>query len=403
MANPTMDYDYDYDLVIVGGGIHGAGVAQAAAAAGYKALVVEKDKLASGTSSRSSKLIHGGLRYLESGEFSLVRECLQERDRLLTLAPDLVQLKPFYVPIYKNTRRRPWQLYIGLSLYWLLSGCSYTGRFRKLPQSEWQQLDGLKTTDLECVFEYWDGQTDDATLTRAVMQSALSLGAELHMPAQFLGARLDDQGCEVEYSYNNEQINCTARVLVNAAGPWAGQVLEQISPAPHKQAFCDVELVQGTHLLLPGALKKGMYYLEAPQDQRAIFIMQRGENILLGTTEKGYAGDPDNVCPSVEEVDYLLDVLRHYFPDHLATTSDKILSSYAGLRVLPGGNDSPFSRAREIILAVDRDQQPRLLTIYGGKLTSYRIDAEKVINKLATSLPNQKPVADTRVLPLALP
>src|SRR5580698_130977 len=141
----------EYDVIVVGGGIHGAGVMQAAAAAGHSTLLIEKDGLASGTSSRSSKLIHGGLRYLESGQFSLVRESLRERAVHLKIAPDLVKLKPFYIPVYPDTRRRPWQLKLGLWVYALLGGFDASTRFGAVPRKEWPGLDGLDTRHLQAV------------------------------------------------------------------------------------------------------------------------------------------------------------------------------------------------------------------------------------------------------------
>ena len=178
----------EYDVIVVGGGIHGAGVLQAAAAAGYSALLIEKRALASGTSSRSSKLIHGGLRYLESGQFALVRENLHEREVHLRIAAELVELKPFFIPIYSDTRRRPWQLQIGLSLYALLGGFRPGTRFGQGAEARMAaSLDGLDTASLEAVIRYHDAQTDDAALTRAVVESARSLGGELAMPANFTG------------------------------------------------------------------------------------------------------------------------------------------------------------------------------------------------------------------------
>src|SRR3984957_18551600 len=165
----------EYDVIVVGGGIHGAGVMQAAAAAGHSTLLIEKCALASGTSSRSSKLIHGGLRYLESGQFALVRESLRERAIHLRIAPDLVHLKPFFIPVYDDTRRRPWQLKAGLSIYALLGGFDASTRFGSVPKREWAKLDGLETRGLDAVICYQDAQTDDARLTRAVVQSALEL------------------------------------------------------------------------------------------------------------------------------------------------------------------------------------------------------------------------------------
>ncbi|HUR29342.1 MAG TPA: FAD-dependent oxidoreductase, partial [Planctomycetota bacterium] len=172
----------DFDLVVVGAGILGAGVAQAAAAAGASVLLLEEREIACGTSSRSSKLIHGGLRYLETAQFGLVRESLAERKILLAIAPHLVRLVDFHVPIYRTTRRRPWQLRAGLSLYSALGGFGRDSRFQKLARHEWSSLDGIATKDLQAVFRYRDGQTDDAALTRAVVQSAVALGCELRMP-----------------------------------------------------------------------------------------------------------------------------------------------------------------------------------------------------------------------------
>ncbi|HEX3603238.1 MAG TPA: FAD-dependent oxidoreductase, partial [Steroidobacteraceae bacterium] len=255
----------EFDVVIVGGGIHGAGVLQAAAAAGFSALLIERHSLAAGTSSRSSKLIHGGLRYLESGQFALVRESLRERAIHLRIAPELVQLKPFYIPVYRDTRRRPWQLKIGLWIYALLGGFDPATRFGSVPKSEWPTLDGLKTEDLDAVIRYHDAQTNDALLTRAVAKSASGLGAELAMPATFSGAVLSDEGVTVSYTAAGATLQCRSRVLINAAGPWATAVARAVDPAI---AIPDVDLVQGTHIVIPNPLAAGIYYVESPTDGR---------------------------------------------------------------------------------------------------------------------------------------
>ena len=155
----------DCDVLVVGGGIHGVGVAQAVAAAGHQCSLVESRSLAAGTSSKSSKLIHGGLRYLENFDIGLVRESLQERERLVELAPHLVHRQPFIIPVYPSTSRRPWKLRAGLSLYAILSGLRKHTGFRRVPKSDWKQLDGLSTRDLQKVYQYWDAQTDDRKLT----------------------------------------------------------------------------------------------------------------------------------------------------------------------------------------------------------------------------------------------
>ncbi len=385
-----------YDLIVIGGGIHGAGIAQAAAAGGFSVLVLEQHSLAHGTSSRSSKLIHGGLRYLESGQMALVRECLHERELLLKLAPDLIQLQPFYIPVYSNTTRRPAQLRVGLSLYALLGGMDKAARFRRVSRREWDDLDGLITDNLEAVFQYWDGQTDDAALTRAVMRSAQTLGAHLHMPATFTGAQLHEDSCNVTYQYNGQIHTCDAKVLVNAAGPWVNRVLGQITPAPARLA---VDLVQGTHLVVAGNITRGIYYVEAPQDQRAVFVMPWQGNTLIGTTEivyKDAPAEPLLPLPQKHEQDYLMQTLAHYFPAY--RNQPVILSAFAGLRVLPAGEGKAFSRPRETILHVDRQECPRLLTVYGGKLTAYRLTAEHVIQRLISTLPGRTASADTRTL-----
>ena len=168
------------DVLVIGAGIQGAGVAQAASAAGYSVSVLEKNEIASGTSCKSSKLIHGGLRYLESFQFSLVRKSLKERSILCRLAPDLVKLVPFYIPIYKNTLRRPWQIRLGLSLYALLGGVRKENLFKRVNRQERNKLDQLEQKNLQKVYVYNDGQTNDAALTKSVMRSAQPLGTEVH-------------------------------------------------------------------------------------------------------------------------------------------------------------------------------------------------------------------------------
>lgn len=385
----------DFDLIIVGAGIHGAGIAQAAAAAGHSVLVLEQRAIAAGSSSRSSKLIHGGLRYLEQFDWHLVRESLEERARLLRLAPSLVRLVPFYIPVYRDTRRRPWKIRGGLSLYALLGGLHRHTRFHVVPRRQWDKLDGLRRDGLQTVFQYWDAQTDDAALTRAVMVSAQSLGAELLVPSRFEYTKLKNDSCEVGFSMDGHMRTKTCRVLVNAAGPWVNQVTTRITPAITQAT---VDLVQGTHLILDARHGNRIYYVEAPQDGRAIFIMPwHDERTLVGTTEMIFKGtDPAMVKPLPEEQEYLLAVVRRYFP--LMPTA--VHTSFAGLRVLPAANARAFQRSREILLMTDRPEKPRVLTVYGGKLTSYRADAASALRLLRTSLPGRAPKADTRQLPL---
>jgi glycerol-3-phosphate dehydrogenase len=384
----------DYDVTIIGAGIHGAGVAQAAAAMGYKTLVLEEIAVAGATSSRSSKLIHGGLRYLEQAQLGLVRECLRERELLLKLAPDLVHLRSFRIPVYKDTRRRSWQLRAGLSLYAVLAGLGRHARFRTLPRSAWGELDGLQTKDLQAVFEYQDGQTDDVALTQAVLHSAVTLGAELQIPARFLDAERDATRVQIRYVEAGREHTCTSHVLVNATGPWVSSVAERIRPTLPEVT---VDLVQGSHLLLDIPARESIYYMEVPEDGRAVFLMPWRGMSLLGTTESLFAGtDPASVAPRPDEREYLLRLMEHYFP----RLPFKMVAAFAGLRVLPRDSARPFERGRELILQGDQRKRPRVLSLYGGKLTSYRADSEKVMARLRPALPERATCADTSRLPL---
>lgn len=381
------------DIVVIGGGIHGVGVAQAAAAAGYRVALLEQTALAAGTSSRSSKLIHGGLRYLESGQFALVRESLRERRLLLRNAPELVQLRRFYLPVYRDTTRRPWLIRTGLAAYSVLGGLHRHSWFYSVPRRRWGRLDNLRTEGLQQVFAYRDARTDDAGLTRAVMASAVTLGAGLLCPARFVAARIHAGGVEVDYVANDRSGHIDCSVLVNAAGPWVNEVLARITPSPRA---LPVALVQGTHVTFDGELTQGVYYVEAPSDRRAVFVMPSREGILVGTTEKTFTGEPGAAQPTTEEVDYLRATYRHYFPanDHTAR------GQFAGLRVLPEATGAVFHRRRETVLHRDHVAGPRLLSVYGGKLTTYRATAEKVMARIRPVLGTRAARADTRTLPL---
>lgn len=382
-----------YDVVVIGAGIHGAGVAQAAAAAGYSVLVLEQyDEIAKGSSSRSSKLIHGGLRYLESGEFHLVRECLRERAMLLRNAPHLVKLVPFYIPVYSNTRRRPWKIALGLMIYSLFS----RKRFHRIPRSDWNRLDGLRSDDLDAVFSYYDAQTDDARLTRSVLQSARTLGADVITGAELKQARLDSAEVKVSYRKNGQSTTVAARVLVNAAGSWVNHVLRRIQlPTGSPMEQYDMDLVQGAHIIVPGQISHP-YYLEAPQDGRAVFVVPWKNNIMVGTTELSYHGDPADVRPTAAEIEYLLEIYNHYFKCDL--TRGDMIDAFAGLRVLPAGGGNASSKSRETHFHENDPARPRVVSIYGGKLTSYRATAEKLLRRIKTVLPETTPVADTRSL-----
>lgn len=386
-----------FDLVVIGGGINGTGVAQAAAAAGHSVLLLEKGQLGEGTSSRSSKLIHGGLRYLETMEFSLVRESLHERTLMLRLAPELVRLQRFMIPIFKSTRRRPWQIRIGLSLYAVLAGFDTGTEFGSLPRSQWSDLDGLITDGLQSVFYYHDAQTDDQALTRAIMASAASLGAQFLENAQFVNARLGKEWSEVVYRHDSGEVSVKARAIVNAAGPWVNEVLAKITPAVEQRP---IELVQGAHLVIDGQVTRGCYYLESRRDGRAIFVMPWQGRTLVGTTETQFTGDLDRVHALQAERKYLGSILAHHFPAYRGKVEAGEFESFAGLRVLPTGQGHAFHRSREVILETHGDRTPKILSIYGGKLTTWRATAQKVLKVIAPGLPQRQTRALTSELRL---
>lgn len=357
-----------FDIAIIGAGIQGAACAQRAIELGYRTVVLERfDKPGLATSSKSSKLIHGGLRYLESGQFKLVHECLREREHLIA-STSLVKRVPFYIPVYTSTRRSPWLIGLGLTLYSLLSG---TG-FRRVQRDQWPTLDGLKTEQLRTVFRYYDAQTDDQALTEYVMQQAVAQGAELHTDAEFIDAHCSDTQCEVNYRQHGQTQQLQCRTLINAAGPWVNEVLDKITPTPSR---LNMDLVLGSHIVVTGHLTQGLYYLESPADGRAVFVMPWQDHIMIGTTEHVFNGSPDQVQVPEQDVDYLIDVYNHYF-SHPVSRAD-VIDRFAGLRVLPHSDDDPFSRARDTRIH-PATPGARVYTLYGGKLTAHRATAHQL-------------------------
>jgi glycerol-3-phosphate dehydrogenase len=382
-----------FDVVVIGGGINGVGVAQAVAAAGYSVALLEKSAIAAGTSSKSSKLIHGGLRYLENFDFKLVRESLKERELLLQLAPTLVKRIPFFIPLYQQSSRSTLKIAAGLTLYRLLAGFHRKTGFRIVHQREWKQLDGLKLDGLKRVFQYWDAQTDDAALTGAVMRSAQQLGAQLHAPAKFLCAESLDHGYRISYREAGVIRQICAAVAVNAAGPWADAVTQRFKPPLPVIA---TQNVQGTHIEIDMQLSRGAYYLEAPTDRRAVFVIPWMGRTLIGTTETLYTGDPDDIYPLESEIDYLKSVFSHYF----SVGNIEINAAWAGLRVLPAAETAAFTRTRESSIVADDAQQPHALTVFGGKITSYRVTAGKALQMCKQTLEKRSAIADTARLKL---
>ena len=394
IQNPDSDI---FDVAVVGAGIQGVGTAQAVAAAGYSVVVLEQyDRVAKGTSSRSSKLIHGGLRYLQQGHLRLVHEALRERQYILRNAPHLVALKPFYIPVYRYSKRPAWMTRAGLSLYALLGGLRREARFRAVQESDWDTLDNMNKEGLVAVFQYYDAQTDDARLTNAVLQSAIGLGAKVMFNAKVLEIDLADQASVIHFDSENGARSLKARTVVNATGPWVNRLLGCVQP---QQEQMDVELIQGAHIILPVRLGDYIVYTESPRDQRPVLVMPWGDKTMVGSTETVFEGDPNDTHPLDQEIEYLLEVFRHYFPT-AAARMGAVVSSFSGLRVLPRTGQDANRRTRETLFRLDRQIAPRLITIAGGKLTCYRATAERVVEYIRGSLLARTTNANTRNLKL---
>lgn len=379
-----------YDLVVIGAGIHGAGVAQAAAVKGLSVCVIERREAAAMETSRSSsKLIHGGLRYLETAQFKLVYECLREQRLLLRNAAHLVERKPFYIPVYRHNQRRAWWVFAGLNVYRLLSGWHKQDAIRQLSLDESCEL-GLRREGLLTVFRYFDAQTDDQALTRAVLASAQAYEAEVRFECELVSAEIKSANQIQVTLSDGTQVQCKA--LVNAGGPWANDIAQRSQAPLH-----DVDWVQGTHIILSRPSPVGCLYVEAPQDKRAVFILPWKGMTMVGTTERKL--NSPKASPSEEEIEYLLNIYNHYFP-HLPQQKTDIQEVFSGIRVLPSDHKNPNHRSRETVLVTNN--QRNYVGIYGGKLTSYRATADKVMQQLKSIVkeaPNPTATTDKVRLP----
>jgi glycerol-3-phosphate dehydrogenase len=357
-----------YDLVVMGAGIQGAGVAYLAAKQGLKVCVIERNAEAGlETSSASSKLIHGGLRYLETAQFKLVYECLNEQRHLLNQFPNLVHRKPFYIPVYANSKRAAWWIYLGLWLYYWLAGRPKEYPIRKIPKALWPVL-GLNLTHLKAVYSYSDAQTDDVALTQKVLDLAVRQGADVYFESVV-------QSCSFEQNYNlllNQDRVIRTKALVNAAGPWVNEVAAVLNMPQHP-----VDWVQGTHIVLPVSKINDCYSLEA-QDGRAVFVLPWRHQTLVGTTETPIQSPKAQATDA--EIEYLLDVFNHYFPNLRQLKTD-ITQVMCGVRVLPKSELSAHQRSRDTFLL--HVNAPPYVAIYGGKLTAFRATAQKVLGLLA--------------------
>jgi glycerol-3-phosphate dehydrogenase len=373
-----------FDLLVIGGGIHGAAVARDTAGRGLKVMLADKGDYACATSSASSKLIHGGLRYLEHLELRLVRESLTERAQLLNNAPHLVAPIRFLLPIYRWQKRQALKLRAGLAIYDVLSfgdGLPASGR---LDDDDIAQLPRLRQDDLASVLQYYDCKTDDARLTLAVLLDARVRGADiLNRRAVTAIAPLAD-GHAIELDERGNKRRVEARFVVNASGPWVGEVdgLTSASPPPRP-----LRLVRGSHIVIrmPEPPHAHAYTLQ-DEEERVIFVVPwLGDRfVIVGTTDVPHQGDPGGAKCSAEEQVYLLDAYNRYFanPRGPATEAD-IVYTWSGVRALYDDTEEKPSRvSRSPVLASIANGTGGFVTVYGGKLTTHRALAEQVSSAL---------------------
>jgi len=383
----------EVDCLILGGGITGAGVARDAAMRGLRTLLVDSHDFASGTSHLTSKVIHGGLRYLEHGHFRLVWEGITERDRLLNqLAPNLVTPLRFVIP-FDGHRFPKWLLTLsGLQFYGALewyhggrrSGSMFSGRLRE----DYPTLRGHPFA-----VSFWDAQTNDARLVMATLRTAQSGGVTIRNYTSLVRAKFERDAWTVVLSSERDIAPCTVRAksIVNATGPWAPMTTQLLGGD-----LMALLWIKGSHILLerPKEFGNDAIVIRSVRDLRPLWVIPWETRLIVGTTESNYTGDLRNVRPDADEIDDLFTSFSRYFPTSGLTRGD-IRSAYAGVRPIVeqgGGSENSLSRKSEVV--VDRDR--RLITVNGGKLTTFRRMAEQTIDEVDLLLLRPSLDADLR-------
>lgn len=371
------------DLFIVGGGINGAGIARDAAGRGLSVILCEKDDLAQGTSSRSGKLVHGGLRYLEYYEFRLVREALIEREVLLAAAPHIIWPMRFVLP-HSADDRPAWLIRLGLFLY------DHLGGRRRLP--------GTRTLDLRRTpegaplkpaftkgFEYSDCWVDDARLVVLNALDAAARGARILTRTACTSARREGDLWRIEMAdaRSGARRSVKARALVNAGGPWVNDVIGRVAGTNSAR---NVRLVKGSHIIVPKFWEGPQAYLVQNHDRRVIFINPyEGDKALIGTTDIPYDGSPEQVAADEAEIDYLIAAVNRYFTRGLRRSD--VLESFSGVRPLyDDGAGNPSAVTRDYVFDLDTTGGAPMLNIFGGKITTFRKLAEHALQRLAPHL-----------------
>lgn len=393
----------DYDIVVIGGGVNGAGIARDAALRGLKVLLLEKSDFGGGTTSWSSRLIHGGLRYLEYAEIPLVFESLHERRRLRQLATHLVTQLRLNIPVYKESRRSKFIINLGMIAYDLLSIGKKIPRHKMLSRDELlSEEPGLRQEGLVGGAQYYDAQV--AFAERLVIEniiSAAEAGADVRNHSPVIGINVSRGSVHslqfLDYK-SGEEVEVSAPVLINAAGPWVDNVLATVN----REMPQFMGGTKGSHIIVApfDGAPKSAFYIEAHQDGRPFFVIPWNKQYLIGTTDIRYDGDPADVVASDEELQYLLDETNRVFPTAKLDKAD-IHYAYAGVRPLPKREKGPESAiTRKHIIFKHKQQARGLISIIGGKLTTYRNLAEQAVDAALKLSGLAAESCRTRTLPL---
>lgn len=359
-----------YDAVIIGAGINGIAIAKGLSELGQKVLVIEKNRIASGASSNSSRLIHGGLRYLETYEFSLVREALQDQKYLLDTYSDLVKLRPFYLPIYAGSKRPAWMIGLGL---WLYSFFARHGkRVTRVPNEEFlSAFKAIKADSLKVVYQYYDGKTDDDALTHRIAEEAQKKGAEVLEQTELRSVTVTDESITIVTSQGETQTN----LLINATGAWVDEVNATFGfPSSYT-----IEKLSGIHLVIDRVLVPEPLILET-SSKRIFFIIPEADSTVIGTTERSETAEIDEIKVNNEDIAYLLRESNHYLKKSLKRSDIKEV--YIGTRPLIKSAKDPSQMSREYKLDLHRIGKNRMMHVYGGKLTTFPSLAKRAVKVL---------------------
>lgn len=382
MATPARQTTFD--LAIIGGGINGCGIARDAAGRGLSVYLCEKGDLGSATSSASTKLIHGGLRYLEYYQFRLVREALAEREVLLNAAPHIIRPLRFVLP-HTSGLRPAWLIRLGLFIYDHLGGRQSLPRTRRIDLEHEEAGRPLKP-HLRTAFEYSDCWVDDSRLVVLNAMDAAAHGATVRTRTELVSGEHLKGAWRLEVADHDwgSRDKVTARVLVNATGPWVGELLHRLE----RTSRAPVRLVKGSHIIVPKLFEHDKAYIFQNADRRVVFaIPYERDFTLIGTTDLDYQGDPGAVAITASEIDYLCAAVNQYFSRPISP--DRVVGSYAGVRPLfDDGVSEAKAATRDYVL--DYEERPGLapvLNIYGGKITTYRRLAEAAMTRLSRQFP----------------